>query len=40
VLEFWVENRMMIEFLPPDFAAAYLKVATGPPGPPPGVPRA
>lgn len=38
VLEFWIENRMMIEFLPPAFAAEYLKIATGPPGPPPPSP--
>lgn len=24
VVEFWVENRLMVELLPPDFAATYL----------------
>jgi hypothetical protein len=41
VLEFWIENVLMCEFLPPEFAQAYLRIATGPPpgsagGPPPG----
>jgi hypothetical protein len=41
VLEFWIENALMCEFLPPEFAQAYLRIAAGPPpgsgdGPPPG----
>ncbi|WEK02291.1 MAG: hypothetical protein P0Y59_11600 [Candidatus Sphingomonas phytovorans] len=38
VMEFWIENMRMCEFLPPDFAAAYLEIARGGGrrGPPPG----
>ncbi|WP_414571432.1 hypothetical protein [Nostoc sp. CCY 9925] len=28
VIEFWVENRLMIEFLTPEMASVYLKFAT------------
>ena len=35
VLEFWIENTLMCEFLPPAFAEAYLRVARGGPPPPP-----
>lgn len=28
VIEFWVENRLMIEFLTPEMASQYLKFAT------------
>ena len=28
VIELWVENRMLLELLPPDFAKQYLEVAT------------
>jgi hypothetical protein len=38
VMEFWIENIRMCEFLPPEFAAAYLDIARGGGrrGPPPG----
>jgi hypothetical protein len=28
VIEFWVENRLMCELLPPEFASEYLRIAT------------
>lgn len=38
VMEFWLENAQMCEFLPPEFAAEYLRIARGGGrrGPPPG----
>lgn len=30
VIEFWVENRVMIEFLTPEMASSYIKFATQP----------
>jgi hypothetical protein len=29
VVEFWIENRLMVEFLPPAFAARYLQFTGG-----------
>jgi hypothetical protein len=40
VMEFWIENAQMCEFLPPEFAAEYLRIARGGGrrGPPDGAP--
>jgi hypothetical protein len=34
VIEFWIENRLMCELLPPEFAREYLRIATRGPKPP------
>jgi hypothetical protein len=33
VIEFWIENRLMCELLPPEFASEYLRIATRGPKP-------